>query len=82
MEGNIKPEVIIQVGDMLFQRWPARRLPNGEWIKENFQLGKLSAKRVDGNWKKVTKTINVDLGDLVHIKYLIDLAIDRLKRRS
>ena len=79
---KIKPKQIFRCGNVIFQKWEARKTKDGKVFTECFQVGKITKKLnpATQKWEALTQTINVKLGELVQMSYIIDAAIKELEK--
>ena len=81
-QNKIKPKLIFRCGDVIFQKWEARQTSDGRTFTECYQVGKITKKlnQATQKWEGLTQTINVKLGELVQMSYIIEAAIKELEK--
>ena len=81
-QNKIVPKVIFRCGDIVFQKWEARTTSDGKTFTECYQVGKITKKlnRATQKWEAMTQIINVKIGELVQLSYVIEAAIGELEK--
>ncbi len=78
------PKIIFRCGDVILQKWEEYYTSDGKHFKECFQIGKLTKKlnKETNKWEQITQTINVTLGVLAQMSYIIEASMEELGRRE